>query len=111
MSSYNYNSWLQCETSGYGKGSFGIITYTTNIKTDNYYYYDVYLITNSYYKNGTICSSYIKNIKVILDRTSRNNDHNANGNITPIHNSLNIPTSIDTTRNRNIINNGINLNN
>ena len=32
-------------------------------------------------------------IKVILDRTSRNNDHNSSGNIKPINTGLNVPES------------------
>jgi len=64
MTPYNYNSWLQCENSGNGMGSFGIMTYFTNKKENGYYYYDIYLLNNSYYKNGYVCSTYIKDIKV-----------------------------------------------
>lgn len=67
MNPSNYNQWLHCEDAGYGKGSFGIITYHSGYKeNDGYYYYDVYLWNNSYYKNGNVCSSYIKDIKVYV---------------------------------------------
>jgi hypothetical protein len=65
MNTSNYNTWLQCENSGRGQGSFGMMTYTTGEKeNDGYYYYDIYLINNSHYQNGAVCSSYIKGIKV-----------------------------------------------
>ena len=67
METSNYNMWLQCENAGHGKGSFGIITSTNGKKAnDGYYYYDVYLINNSFYRNGNTASSYIKNINVYV---------------------------------------------
>lgn len=42
-------------------------------------------------------------IKMILDRTSRNSDHNSNGHLSPVNNELNIPTNNPST-NRNTAN-------
>jgi len=67
ITSESYNEWYQCEYNGNGLGSFGIMTYTSNIKSkDGNYYYDIYLINNSYYKNGTVASSYIKDINIYV---------------------------------------------
>ena len=65
MDASNFNIWLQCEQVGYGMGSFGIMTLFSGKKEkDGYYYYDIFLLNHSYYRNGNPASSYIKNINV-----------------------------------------------
>lgn len=60
----NYNNWYQCEESGYGKPSFYVgVSFTGEMETDGYYYYDIFLYNNSYYRNGKECSTYITNLK------------------------------------------------
>ena len=58
-----YNSWVLSNTSCYGCGSFYVIV-TNSGYIDGYYYYDIYLWSNSFYTNGYTANSYIKNMNV-----------------------------------------------
>jgi hypothetical protein len=63
----NYNRWILSNNTCSGCGSFYVMVvnqaYPAN---DGYYYYDVYLWSNSFYTNGFAASSYVKNIKLSL---------------------------------------------
>jgi hypothetical protein len=62
----NYNNWLISNQTCAGCGSFFIMVVNSPMQSDGYYYYDVYLWSNSFYSNGFAASSYVKNIKVSI---------------------------------------------
>jgi len=65
LGSSQYNQWIQVGNTCYGCSSFFIkVINTTRPDSKGLYYYDVYLWSNSFYSNGYVGSTYVKNIKV-----------------------------------------------
>jgi hypothetical protein len=62
-----YNKWVLSNSTCSGCGSFYImVTNQLYPANDGYYYYDIYLWSNSFYTNGYAASSYVKNIKISI---------------------------------------------
>lgn len=62
---YNYNRWIMSNETCSGCGSFYLMVVNSQYPDQNgFYYYDIYLWSNSYYLNGFASSSYVKNIIV-----------------------------------------------
>lgn len=65
INSSQYNTWQVSNNSCYGCGSFYImVTNTKYPNKEGFYYYDIYLWSNSFYTNGYASSSYVKNINL-----------------------------------------------
>ena len=60
----SYNSWALSNTACYGCGSFYTMIVNNPNPIDGYYYYDIYLWSNSYYTNGYAANTYVKPINI-----------------------------------------------
>jgi hypothetical protein len=70
---YNqYNQWVLSNQPCVGCGSFFVMVVNNPNPNNGYYYYDIYLWTNSSYRNGFIASTYLKNINFYLVGASGN---------------------------------------
>lgn len=58
----NYNVWIQCSESGYGRSSFFLAT--TQEYSNYLYYYKIYLYNNSFNFSGFEVPTYLEGIKV-----------------------------------------------
>lgn len=68
ITSSNYKNWQISNQTCAGCGSFFVMVVNNPIPSNGYYYYDIYLWSNSFYPNGYAASSYVKNIKISIMR-------------------------------------------
>lgn len=64
INSTNYNKWVQVCNTACGKGSFYVYVNKYYNQTDKYYYYEIYVWSESYYKNCTSAYTYIDEVKI-----------------------------------------------
>jgi len=62
----DYKNWMTSNQTCAGCGSFFVMVVNNPVPYNGYYYYDVYLWSNSFYQNGYASSSYVKNIKISI---------------------------------------------
>lgn len=67
IQSSNYNKWIESNPTCPGCGSFFTMIVDEKTQAKNgYYYFYVYLWSNSYYGNTYAASSYVKNIEIFF---------------------------------------------
>lgn len=64
IGSGNYGAWQLSNKSCYGCGSFFVMVVNNPKPAKGYYYYDIYLWSNSFYTNGYAANTYVKQISV-----------------------------------------------
>lgn len=66
LTPYNYKTWVPTSQACSGCGSFFVMVVNNPTPSNGYYYYDIYLWSNSFYQNGYAANSYVKNIQISL---------------------------------------------
>ena len=62
----NYNQWIQIGDVACGKASFHLYVNQYYNQTDGLYYYEIYVWSDSYYKNCNPSYTYIENVIVYV---------------------------------------------
>jgi hypothetical protein len=62
-----YNKWIQVSRSDCGKGSFYIYVNKSFDRNDMLYYFDVYIWSDSYYKDCSVSHTYIDNVVIFVE--------------------------------------------
>jgi hypothetical protein len=72
FNSSNYNTWIKACEPACGKGSFYLYAHKTYNQSNGLYYFQVYVWSDSFYKNCNQAYTYIDNVSIYLSENKKN---------------------------------------